>query len=143
MNLVVVDTSIIVKWFLAEDREPLITEAKELLKAHLEGKQPIVIPTLACYELGNVLTTQSYLLPADKTAYLHDFYTLSLHILPLDEPMAIDTMKMASRYDITFYDAAFLTLADQLGCPFLTADTRLVKKARSLPFVLPLEERGH
>jgi len=42
---------------------------------------------------------------------------------------------LASRYEITFYDATYVALAKSLKCDFVTADKKLVEATKTLKFV--------
>lgn len=48
-----------------------------------------------------------------------------------DEELANQALSLASRHGFTSYDACYLVLADRLGFPVVTADLRLVERARS------------
>lgn len=66
---------------------------------------------------------------------LKELYELNLDIIaPLPDMLNLTT-QLAYHYDITFYDAAYLTLAQELGLQFVTADEKLYNKVKKLSFV--------
>ena len=53
--MTVVDTSVVLKWLLAEPSE----KARAVLEKHLDGSDRLIAPELLYYEVGNVLVTRS------------------------------------------------------------------------------------
>ena len=56
----ILDTSVIVKWFVKEEDSP---EALQYLQEFRQGGIAIIIPTLLFYELGNALITKKATAP--------------------------------------------------------------------------------
>jgi predicted nucleic acid-binding protein len=46
-----------------------------------------------------------------------------------------DSVRMAVENDLTVYDAVYISLAESLGCDFITADEKLHQKVKKLKFV--------
>lgn len=61
-------------------------------------------------------------------------------------PPATPLLRRAARLGrdpgLTFYDASFLALAVELDCLYITADRRLLDRARALPRVRHLSRIG-
>ena len=54
-------------------------------------------------------------------------------------PLVPRAYAISSRYRTGVYDCLYVALAEQQGCPFLTADDRLVRNLQPhFPFILPL-----
>ena len=140
MTPIVLDTSVIFKWSRQTDEEPFVPQALHLLDQHLRREAQIHVPSLMFYELGNTIKQKRRLLPEDGENILLNIFTFGLAVYDIDPISAVQTYKMAAAYDLTFYDAAFVTLADEKNCPLITADQKLCKKLRSLRFVRFLGE---
>mgnify|MGYP001066445561 CR=1 FL=1 len=125
MKKVVLDTSVIVKWF---SKEKGSQEAKEYLRQLQQGKINIFLPELAKYELANALLKGKGLpVPVAKQA-LSLFYSLPINFVVETRLAAKSSYKLAQKLKITYYDACFLTLADRLKAILVTANPRHQKK---------------
>lgn len=138
MTALVIDTSVIIKWY-ALPHEPAFDRAKTLLLRHTQGRCQLHVPLLAVYEVGNVLLHFHGRLPLkDALGRLADLFTVELSMHAVSLPNTLSAFELAHAFTISFYDACFVALAQELGAPFVTADERLVRQLASLPFVYPL-----
>ena len=138
-DALVVDTSVLVKWIRSDDEE-LLAEAHALLRRVEGAGTSVYAPTLQAYELGNILTRESELAP-DRIADILDELVQSRLILAPPEPELLTRgVRLARQYDITFYDAAFVALAELLHCQLVTADRQLARRTRELGFVRHLSD---
>lgn len=135
MTPVVLDTSVIFKWSRQPSEEPLVPQALVLLDQYLNGEIEIHVPDLLFYELGNTIKQKRDLLQGNAETILRDVFALGLTVHTLDIDVAASTLRMALHYDATFYDAAFVALAESVRCHLITADRKLHQQLRTLPFV--------
>lgn len=128
----VLDASVILKWFMKEDDS---NKAMSLKDAHVTGKFSIVVPDIVLYEIGNALRYEPEFTPKEIISCLEELYELNIDILaPL--PDILDLVpEIAYHHDITFYDASYVALAKELGLQFVTADLKLYNKVKNLSFV--------
>lgn len=136
MRSLVVDTSVIIKWFRRGEDEPYAELARSLLRDFVEGRMSLSTPDLAVYEFGNVLTGLKKLPSNVRSSYLADFWHLGLRVVPIDEALSATALDIATADGTTYYDAAFVALAENLKCGFVTADEPLYAKTPSRGTVL-------
>ena len=107
--------------------------------AHLRGRlrgETVAVPDLTRIEVMSVIRRQLHSNLLDNVAAiraLDDLLDLPLIVYPTRELLA---RAWALRDNLTTYDACYVALAELLGCPLLTADTRL---ARSPGVHCPIE----
>jgi predicted nucleic acid-binding protein len=141
MKPVVVDTSVVFKWYRQTDDEGHVQQALTVLQDHLDGRIAVNAPDLLIYELGNLLGLKRQFVSEAPITILRRTLLLDLQIHPIDQLLAERALAAAERYGVTFYDAAFLALAGLLRCPFITADRKLYRSASSFPKIELLESR--
>lgn len=123
---VVVDASVVVKLFLAED---LSDRADALLRSSAEPSE-FHAPDLLFVESANILWKHVHrrvLQPKTAAAHLTALLDLRITATPSRE-LAAPALSLAGEHDISAYDASYVTLARSLGCELITADERLVNK---------------
>lgn len=121
----ILDASVIIKWFTQEEGSD---RAHRYLQEYKENKFSIYVPTLLYYELGNILLAKK----ATKYQVSEIMKHLQLlHLIKVD--VGYDAFRKvfenASELNITFYDAAYVTLMQNHDCEFVTADKKLYEKA--------------
>lgn len=128
----VVDASVILKWFMEEGDSEL---ARAIKDEHVFGKITLVVPDLAIYEVGNALRYEPEFSFKEVNRALANLYELDLDIIaPLPDINELTT-RIAYKNEVTFYDAFYVALAQRLGLPFITADKKLFHRLEKLPFV--------
>jgi predicted nucleic acid-binding protein len=128
--MVVLDASVALKWiFTSEEGEE---QARRYRDRHISGEDPIAIPELFFYEIGNVLATKITL---GKEAVAEAFtllWSLDLEVFSLDLEEFLSSLALARTAQITLYDAAYIELARKLDCDFVTFDKKLFEKLKGL-----------
>lgn len=137
MKALVVDTSVIVKWY-SSDREPAFERARTLLQEHTHARCQLHVPMLAFYETGNALRYGTRLSAAEPLRHLADLFSLGLAVHPLTATAAALAHELACVFDVSFYDACFAALAQELHVPLVTADEKLSHRLAALSLVRPL-----
>jgi len=132
-TLVVLDTSVIIKWFRQE--EVLAEKALALREAYLDGRLDVFLPALAIYELANVLRYKSELSTEEVAQAVESLLDMELEIVAPSGELIRRSVEIARQYDETVYDAVFVALAESLGAPLITADEVLASKMAPLGFV--------
>jgi predicted nucleic acid-binding protein len=107
---IVVDASVMVKW-IRREKEELLDQADLLLKHLQENKVELYAPELAKYEVGNVFVKRK-LIVAEAYNSLTTYYKIPITFLPETKEFVDNTYKIAAELEITYYDAAYVTLAE-------------------------------
>ncbi len=133
MTSLVVDSSVVFKWYRQPGDEDYVPQAVSILERHLHGDIEIHVPDLLFYELGNILRLKESLVSKDALTILRETFALALQIHPIDLPLSEEAFRFAREHDITFYDASFVALSHLLQASFITADKKLFANLKSLP----------
>jgi predicted nucleic acid-binding protein len=135
---VVLDTSIIVKWF--RQGEVLANRALLLRDAYLVGQIAISVPTLLAYELTNVLRYKNDLTTEQVQEAVQSLFDMGLAWVAPSDALICRAVEIARTYETTVYDAAFIALAETSKAGFITADEQLVNRLGGLAFVYSLND---
>ena len=125
MDILVVDSSVAVKWFVVE---PYSTEARRILDAYQNGLLSFLVPDLISAEFGNIIWKKHIfqgLAASDAQDILDRFRQLQFTFTPTAEFLE-DAYKIAVTHRRTVYDALYLALSVRENCQFVTADEKLV-----------------
>lgn len=134
--MVVVDTSVVYKWFRTEDEE-WVEQARELLREHLERRNTIIAPDIILYELANAWATKTKLPSSTIKTYFGELRNIALTIEAVTIELVTKAAGFSKEQAISVYDAVYIVLAKEKKCDFYTADTKLLEKVK-LPFVIHL-----
>lgn len=123
----VVDASVGIKFFL---KEPLSDRADALFSylSHIPTAH-LYVPSLFFIECANILWkhVRRFEYPADVAGqHLANMVKLPLQSVPLED-LAEDALSLALYYNCSAYDATYVTLAQQLSLPLVTADMSLIR----------------
>jgi len=119
---VVVDSCVAYKWFY-KDNEAGLEEAEELLQSHLDGTRIISAPTILPVEITNTLLSSG--LPLEQSDEILDLLdSARLHLYCTGTGQLQRASALARKHRLAIYDALFLTLAEELRCPLITADRK-------------------
>ena len=124
MDSLVIDSSVAVKWFIAE---PYSAEARRILDAYENGLLSFLAPDLINAEVGNIVwKKQAFqgLDASDAQDVLEEFRRLQFTLIPSAELLG-EAYKIAVAHRRTVYDALYIALSVREGCQFVTADEKL------------------
>lgn len=137
MSRCVVDASIAVKWFVAEEHSDL---ALEVLR-----NNDLIAPDLLWPEVGNIIrkkVNRSELIEKDAASILDLFLKApvtrysSAGMIPVALDIALETGR-------TVYDSLYVTLAAAQDCRMVTADRRLFNSLTRSPYASLLSWIGN
>lgn len=124
INLLI-DTSVLIKWFHA-DGEAELPQARALRSAHVTGGVDAHVLDLALYEVGNVLVRSLKWTADDVANQLDDLSAVLGPPLGMTEGSLRSAATLAERHRLSFYDASWAATASELDVPLISSDRRLV-----------------
>jgi predicted nucleic acid-binding protein len=128
VSLLVVDASVVVKWFVPE----IHSDAARRL---LAGTHQFVAPDLLFAEVANTVwkkVRRRELTAADGRRLIEDLDGIAVEAVPC-RALAADAFVIADASGRTVYDSMYLALAVRLDTQMLTADNRLDASLRTRP----------
>jgi len=121
------------------DASSILTLTRELGENVLDLVEKNFTSPLAYYEIGNGLWKECNLLKRlnlDEAVKALKFTFSLLHLMNVidteDISLGAKTLSNASKLDITYYDAAYLSIARELGKPLITDDEKLAIAAEKI-----------
>lgn len=130
MPLLVVDSSVAVKWFVVE---PYSDQAVSILEDYSKGTTTFLAPDLIYPEFGNIIWKKQQFQGLDVNdgqEIVQAFCTLSLEITPSVD-LVNDAYTLAKTHRRTVYDMLYLALSIRENCSFVTADEKLVNAIKA------------
>lgn len=129
---VVLDSSVLVKWFTKEEGS---SSALEILDKLTEGSLLVVISDLTLYEVANALRYKPDFSSEEVKHCISSLLELELEVRELDEKLLSEIAEIAFDGEVTFYDAVPVGIAriEKIRC--ITAD----KKTQ----FVPLSRKGY
>ncbi|MBM5789707.1 type II toxin-antitoxin system VapC family toxin [Candidatus Parcubacteria bacterium] len=124
MNTAVIDASFCLTFLLTDEQHEAVTQA---FHAYASGKIVFIAPTILPYEIANGLllaARRKRIPPEELFVKLEEFTQLQI---PLLEISAQETLAVAHAAQLSFYDAAYATLAWKKQATLLTLDSKLAR----------------
>jgi len=121
MAEIVVDTSVVVKWYIPEQHHE---QARALRDAYLDGAFDLVAPALMPFEAVNALKYSGYYDGERLEDASKSLLEYGINLVPFDDAGSI--AEVADTLEITVYDAAYIALARKLNTNVYTADGNLL-----------------
>jgi predicted nucleic acid-binding protein len=132
----VLDASLTVSWYFDDEATPLTDAILDRV-----SENGAVVPTLWRLEVANAF--QSAIRRKRMTVRYRDEALIGLTQLPITTDADTDTyawtttLRLAERFALTIYDAAYLELAQRQSLPLATLDAELREAAAALGCSLP------
>jgi predicted nucleic acid-binding protein len=134
----VLDSSVALKWVLAEPDSP---KARQLRDDYVRHIHELLAPDVLSLEIAHALTRaerQGRIVASQAAVFWADILTTSPRLEPsgLLVPRAI---QISSAARIGAYDCLYVTLAERENCQLVMADVRLVRNLQAqFPFIIEL-----
>lgn len=137
MQVVVPDASVLLKWLLPSTQEADEEQALLIRNAAISGDILVKVPSLWLYEIGNLLTRQ---VPRQARVLLRAIRQFELVESAWTDAWLDKCLWLTSQHKVTFYDAAYHSLAIIEKGTFVTADDHYVKKAHAAGSIISLKD---
>jgi predicted nucleic acid-binding protein len=128
MDRIVIDSGVIVKWFL---NEPDSDKANIIRDDFDAGNLDLVVPDVIVAEVGNIAwkrhTVIQDISSNEAQRIITGFLALGLETVPNSELLAA-AYDLAVTHGRSVYDSLYLALSIREGCRFVTADRKLARK---------------
>lgn len=121
------DASVAAKWFNNED---LTDKALQIRDAFVGGKIDLVAPEQLVYEVGNSIWKNKVLTIEDAARAVKDLVDLQVELIHMNPELAASAMKIGRESRISFYDAAYIALANHYDAPLISADAEILSKSK-------------
>ena len=142
MEEVVVDASVVVKWFVEEENSD---RALWLRDRYIDGEIRILAPELMIFEVLNALYYKKLFSESEMKEISESLEAYSFTLYPLKGEYAEKTLEVAFKNGVTVYDASYIALAMIKGTCMYTADEKLIRKLKKgyLKYVKNIREIAH
>ncbi len=121
----VLDTSVILKWFLKEEDSD---KAIYLRSEYLNRISDIAVPDLLLYEVSNALRYKADYLSNDIKLVIESIFKSKIKIVYPTLQIINRAIELSNFCDVSIYDSIFLSTASDLNCYMITADEKFYKK---------------
>lgn len=118
----VIDASVAVKWYVNEE---LRDKALRIREDFLSEVIDLEAPSLILYEVGNAIRHHPGATEHECAIAVKELRNLGIAIRELDDAALSAAAKIAFDEKLTFYDAAYLSLAKTIEATLVTADKEL------------------
>ena len=142
-KVVVVDTSIALKWIYTEDDS---FQALSLLAQWIEDAVEIHVPSLLAYEVTNSLYQQvrsgRITLESAKQSLTETLPEGLVFVFLPDLTLSVRALEFTHQFGLlATYDSHYLALAEREKCEFWTADTKMWRAVKDqLPWIRRLAD---
>jgi len=124
-KVVVVDASVIIKWFVDEEHTK---KALSLRQDYVDGKADIACPNLLPYEVLNALRYNPELGEEHVKTAAEALERYNLWQYPILGDLAGMCVRNSVAYGISLYDSSYVSLSEYIDSSLYTADEKLLDK---------------
>ncbi|MCX6045611.1 MAG: type II toxin-antitoxin system VapC family toxin [Chloroflexi bacterium] len=135
MKTVLLDSSVLAKWYVNELNSPL---AISLQRHYIHHKIQLAYAELSLFEVANALRYSGLFTTIDIVTAIAALQALGMQRLNHDEQAFRRAVQLSADYAIAIYDSYLIALAEQQAIDFVTADGKLLRKVFALSFVYDL-----
>jgi predicted nucleic acid-binding protein len=136
----VVDASTCLKWIFED--EIYSSQSLSLQKDYLSGKIVLIAPSLWSYEITNGIksaVSRNRIDTNQGLSLLHLLIKSKPETFPMDDLLP-ECLENATRFQISVYDSAYVTLSHVNNIGLITSDEKLVRKITTSPLPILLRD---
>lgn len=119
------DTSVVVKWFLPEEDSE---RALGLREAHVRDQVQLYAPEVLLMELANALRYSPFTSAEEIPQTLGLLSEMNITTIEFELEILFSAVTLSLEHDLAIYDAYFLALAQILEIPLITADRKMLSR---------------
>lgn len=124
-NQIIVDANIIVKWFVEEDDSKSALKIRDMF---INGQIDLIVPYLIFFEVLNALRYSKLFDQVELNEISVSLENYGLNIINIKDEIRENMIDIALKYDLSIYDAAYVSLALNFKGVLFTADEKIIKK---------------
>ncbi len=128
MKQIIIDSGVFIKLVI---NEAYSNKAYEIRDAYISKNINIIVPSLFVYEVLNVLKYSKSFNKNELEFFPEILENYGFGIFNISIEFAKSIIRIALKYNITIYDAAYVALAITTNSIFYTADEKLIKAVKS------------
>lgn len=122
---IVIDASVIVKWFIDEND----SDKAEIIKEQfINEKINLIIPSLLYYEVLNALKYSNLFKLDELNLVGESIENYGFDAVVIKDEIREKMVEIAINHDISMYDASYIALAEKYKTQLITADEKISKK---------------
>ncbi len=125
MELLVIDASVLVKWFVNEIKSE---SAIEIRDNYIKGKLNLIAPNLILYEVLNALKYIKLHKQEEIERIFDTIINYGIEFITLDKELAGKSIEISMKSELSLYDSAYVALAKIREGKLITADEKFLKK---------------
>ncbi len=129
------DTSVVVKWFLPEEDS---VRAINLRESHVRDEVQLYAPDILLMELANALRYSPLTSAEEIPQALELLSELNITTIEFELEILLSAVTLSLVNDLAIYDSYFLALAQALELPLITADRKMLSRLTAEDGVLNL-----
>ncbi len=131
---IVLDASIGVKWFSCKD-ESNIDLALQIRDLKLKSEIEVTVPDLFFFETMNALLKKKGFTNEIMHFSLETLYRMNLNIIYPDKEIIDNTIDIARKSKLTFYDSLYIATAMSRQALLITEDQEMLQSSNSFSFI--------
>jgi len=126
METIVIDTSVLIKWFIKEIKRE---SALEIRDSYLKGEINLIAPDLILYEFLNALKYINQHNEEEMKTIFETIMNYDINLFHINKELAEESIKIAKNSELTIYDSSYLALAKLKEGKLITADEKLIRNS--------------
>ncbi len=124
MPKIVIDASVVLKWFSPEPKAQLALQAYDAIK---QGKLIATAPIFLLVEVMNILVHKKHVETDLVRKIIHKISTCGITFEDLVPEHIAELQQIVATHKVSAYDGLYLLSAQNHGCQILTEDQELLK----------------
>ena len=122
---IVIDASVIVKWFIDEKDSD---KAEKIKEQFINEEINLIIPSLLYYEVLNALKYSKLFKLDELNLVGESIENYGFNAVVIKNEIREKMVEIAINNDISIYDASYIALAEKFNTQLITADEKISKK---------------